>query len=243
MAMNAPVYQRILLKLSGESLKGKLSAGIEPEAVLEISGRVKAIADLGVQVALVIGGGNIFRGLGASRRGMDRVTGDHMGMLATVINALALQDALQSLGARCRVFSAIEMTQVADVFTARDSRAALERGEIVIFAGGTGCPWFTTDTTASLRANEIKADAILKATKVDGIYSADPKKYPDAVRYPTLSYRRALAENLEVMDATAFAMCMDSNLPIVVFDFSRPDALLRVVCGDNSAGSVVSKEG
>ncbi len=233
-------YKRILLKLSGEALKGSLPYGVDPDSTLHLAGRIKAIFDEGVEIALVVGGGNIFRGLGASKAGMDRVTADYMGMMATVMNALALQNALERVGVPTRVQTAIQMHQVAEPFIARKAIRHLEKGRVVIFAAGTGNPFFTTDTTAALRANEIKAEAILKATKVDGVYSADPMKVPDATRYSTISYSEALAKRLQVMDSTAFSLCMDNNIPIIIFNFNDPDSLSRVIRKDFSVGTLVS---
>lgn len=233
-------YTRILLKLSGEALKGDRPYGVDPEAALALAQRIKELIDQRLQVALVVGGGNIFRGLGASRAGMDRVTADNMGMLATVMNALALQNAIESVGVPTRVQSAIQMRQIAEPFIARRAIRHLEKGRVVIFAAGTGNPFFTTDTTAALRANEIHAEVILKATKVDGVYSADPLENEDAVRYERITFQEALAKRLQVMDSTAFSLCMDNEIPIIVFDFGDPEALGSVIRGDFSSGSLVS---
>ena len=234
-----PSYKRILLKLSGEALMGDKPYGIDPAVTGQIAHDVQDLQSLGVETAIVIGGGNIFRGLAASARGMDRATGDYMGMLATVINALALQDALEQQGVITRVMSAIEMRAVAEPFIRRRAIRHLEKGRAVIFAAGTGNPYFTTDTAAALRAMEIKADVIMKATKVDGIYTADPVKDPDARRYDRISYLEVLEKRLEVMDATAISLCMDNRLPILVFNLRTPGNLRRAVLGE-PVGSTVS---
>ena len=233
-----PAYKRILLKLSGEALKGNDNS-ICPEIVNKMAENIKKITDQGIEVALVIGGGNIFRGLSASRNGMDRTTADYMGMMATCINALALQDGLESIGVPTRVQSAITMQQIAEPYIRRKAVRHLEKGRVVIFAAGTGSPYFSTDTTAALRANEIDAEVVLKATKVDGIYDKDPVKFSDAVKFPTISYIDALQKQLEVMDSTAFSLCMDNNIPIVVFDFFEEGALDKVISGDSSVGTLV----
>ena len=233
-----PAFRRILLKLSGEALMGEKQYGIDPAVTAQIARDVKDIQHLGVETAIVIGGGNIFRGLAASSRGMDRASGDYMGMLATVINALALQDALEQNGVVTRVMSAIEMRAVAEPFIRRRAIRHLEKGRAVIFAAGTGNPYFTTDTAAALRAMEIRATVIMKATKVDGIYSADPMKDPTATRYDTISYLEVLEKRLQVMDATAISLCMDNQLPILVFNLRTPGNLRRAVLGE-SIGSVV----
>ena len=236
--MSEPAYKRVLLKLSGEALMGEKQYGIDPAVTAQIARDVKDIQHLGVETAIVIGGGNIFRGLAASSRGMDRASGDYMGMLATVINALALQDALEQNGVVTRVMSAIEMRAVAEPFIRRRAVRHLEKGRAVIFAAGTGNPYFTTDTAAALRAMEIRASVIMKATKVDGIYSADPMKDPTATRYDTISYLEVLEKRLQVMDATAISLCMDNQLPILVFNLRTPGNLRRAVLGE-SIGSVV----
>ena len=236
--MSDPAYKRILLKLSGEALMGEKQYGIDPAVTAQIAKDVKDIQQLGVETAIVIGGGNIFRGLAASSRGMDRASGDYMGMLATVINALALQDALEQNGVVTRVMSAIEMRAVAEPFIRRRAIRHLEKGRAVIFAAGTGNPYFTTDTAAALRAMEIRATVIMKATKVDGIYSADPMKDPTATRYDTISYLEVLEKRLQVMDATAISLCMDNQLPILVFNLRTPGNLRRAVLGE-PIGSVV----
>ena len=238
MGQASPAYDRVLLKLSGEALLGSLEYGIDPVVVRRVAVEVADVLALGVQVGLVIGGGNIFRGAGLAEGGMDRVTGDQMGMLATVINALALQDALERQGAVARVMSAVQIHEVCEDYIRRRAVRHLERGRVVIFAGGTGNPFFTTDTAASLRAIEIGADILLKATKVDGVYSADPLKDPAAVRYDGLSFDRVLAEKLNVMDATAVVMCRDNNLPLTVFNFANAGDLMRLICGE-TLGTVV----
>ncbi len=228
----APLYSRILLKLSGEALMGDGNYGIDADVAGRIAADIAEIQSLGVQTAIVIGGGNIFRGIAASARGMDRSTADYMGMLATVINALALQDALEAQDVPTRVLSAIEMRAVAEPFIRRRAVRHLEKGRVVVFAAGTGNPYFTTDTAAALRAMEVKAEVILKATKVDGIYTADPVKYPDAKRYDKIAYLQVLQDRLQVMDATAISLCMDNKLPIVVFNLRTPGNVRRVVMGD-----------
>ena len=227
-----PRYRRILLKLSGEALGGETGNGISPTALQSMATQVAEVRELGVQVVIVIGGGNIFRGLAGSQQGIERATGDYMGMLATIINSLALQDALEKLGIPTRVQSAIAMAQVAESFIRRRAVRHLEKGRVVIFAGGTGNPYFSTDTAAALRATEIGAEVILKATKVDGIYDSDPKKNPKAKRFAAITYADALQRQLKVMDATAFALCQDNKMPIIVFDLFKPHNLRRVVMGD-----------
>ena len=238
-AKPAPKYRRILLKLSGEALGGDEAAGICPEAVHDMARQIKEVHDLEVEVVIVVGGGNIFRGLAGSERGIERATGDYMGMLATVINALALQDAMEKQGVPTRVLSAITMTQIAEPFIRRRAVRHLEKRRVVIFAAGTGNPFFSTDTAAALRANEINAEVVLKATKVDGIYDKDPKKFPDATRYEKISYGEALEKRLKVMDAAAFALCQDNKMPIIVFDFFKAHNLMRVVMGE-PIGTVVT---
>jgi uridylate kinase len=235
-----PSYRRILLKLSGEALMGDQTYGIDPAVATRIALDILEIQALGVQTAIVIGGGNIFRGLAASAKGMDRATADYMGMLATVINALALQDALEQHGVPTRVLTAIEMRAVAEPFIRRRAIRHLEKGRVVVFAAGTGNPYFTTDTAAALRAMEIKAEVILKATKVDGIYTADPVKNPDAVKFDKISYLQVLQERLQVMDATAISLCMDNRLPIVVFSLKEPGNIRRVIMGDDEIGTTVT---
>jgi uridylate kinase len=227
-----PIYKRILLKLSGEALMGEQQFGVDPAVATRIAKDVGEIQSLGVETAIVIGGGNIFRGLAASARGMDRATGDYMGMLATVINALALQDALEQNGVVTRVVTAIEMRAVAEPFIRRRAIRHLEKGRVVIFAAGTGNPYFTTDTAAALRAMEMKAEVILKGTKVDGIYTADPFQHPDATKFPTISYLQVLEKRLKVMDATAISLCMDNKLPIVVFNLRQAGNVRRVIMGE-----------
>jgi len=234
-----PAYKRILLKLSGEALMGAAQYGIDPAVTSQIARDVQDVQGLGVETAIVIGGGNIFRGVAASTRGMDRATGDYMGMLATVINALALQDALEQHGVTTRVMSAIEMRAVAEPFIRRRAVRHLEKGRAVIFAAGTGNPYFTTDTAAALRAMEMKAEVILKGTKVDGIYTADPVKFPDAKKYDAISYLQVLQERLQVMDATAISLCMDNKLPILVFNLKTPGNIRRVVMGE-AIGTMVT---
>ena len=235
-----PRYRRILLKLSGEALGGVEGQGINPEAVHDMACQVAEVQQLGVEVVIVVGGGNIFRGLQGSEKGIERATGDYMGMLATVINALALQDALEKQGVATRVQSAINMTQIAEPFIRRRAVRHLEKGRVVIFAAGTGNPYFSTDTAAALRANEIGAEVVLKATKVDGIYDKDPKKHADAKRYDQVSYTTALEKQLKVMDAAAFALCMDNKMPIIVFDFFKPHNLRNVVLGKKVGTQVVT---
>ena len=233
-------YQRILIKLSGEALGGESGVGINPDAVQSMALQIQEVRDLGVQVVIVIGGGNIFRGLTGSEKGIERATGDYMGMLATVINSLALQDALEKLGVATRVQTAITMHQVAEPFIRRRAERHLEKGRVVIFGAGTGNPYFSTDTAAALRANEIGAEVILKATKVDGIYDSDPKKNPKAKRYDQISYLEALQKQLKVMDSTAFSMCMDNKMPIIVFDLFKSHNLRKVVLGDKVGTLVTS---
>ncbi len=234
----SPAYRRILLKLSGEALMGEQNYGIDAAVTSQIATDVGEIQALGVQTAIVIGGGNIFRGLAASARGMDRATADYMGMLATVMNALALQDALEHYGITTRVLTAIEMRAVAEPFIRRRAIRHLEKGRVVVFAAGTGNPYFTTDTAAALRAMEIKAEVILKATKVDGIYTADPMKHPEATRFDEITYLQVLEQGLQVMDATAISLCMDNRLPIIVFNLRTTGNLRRAVLGE-TVGSIV----
>ena len=239
--MPEPYYKRILLKLSGEALAGEQKYGIDPNTITSIAREVKEVVGCGVQLALVIGGGNIFRGLAASSKGMDRASADYMGMLATMINSLAMQDALEKVGVDTRVQSAIAMQEVAEPYIRRRAIRHLEKGRVVIFGAGTGNPYFTTDTAASLRAMEIGADVILKGTKVDGVYSADPKKDPDAVKFARLTYLEVLKKGLQVMDATATSLCMDNSLPIVVFDLTTEGNVKRVVFGEE-IGTIVKGE-
>jgi uridylate kinase len=228
----APAYRRVLLKLSGEALMGEQQYGIDPRVASQIAREVGEIAQLGVETAVVIGGGNIFRGVAASTKGMDRAQADYMGMLGTVINALALQDALEQIGVVTRVLTAMEMRSVAEPFVRRRALRHLEKGRVVIFAGGTGNPYFTTDTAAALRAMEMKAEVILKATKVDGIYSADPVKDPSATMFDQISYLQVLDKQLKVMDATAISLCMDNRLPIIVFNLRTPGNMKRAIMGE-----------
>jgi uridylate kinase len=239
-----PAYRRVLLKLSGEALKGSQTFGIDGQVVREIADEIKEVFDLGVEIAIVIGGGNIIRGVAASHRGLERVTGDYMGMLATVINALALQDALEKRGVPTRVQTAIEIRAVAEPFIRRRAMRHLEKGRLVIFAAGTGNPYFTTDTTAALRAAEIGAGAILKGTHsgVDGIYSADPRLFPDAEKLHEVTHFEVLNRRLEVMDSTAITFCMDNGLPIIVFDVMEPGNIRRALIGDPIGTLVTSKE-
>jgi uridylate kinase len=232
LSVSRPAYSRILLKLSGEALMGDQAFGIDAAVSTQIAREIGEIQSLGLQTAIVIGGGNLFRGLAASARGMERSTADHMGMLATVINALALQDALEQIGVTTRVVSAIEMRAVAEPFIRRRALRHLEKGRVVIFAAGTGNPYFTTDTAAALRAMEMRSEVILKGTKVDGIYSADPLLDRTAQRYETISYLQVLEQRLAVMDATAISLCMDNKLPIVVFRLLQAGNLRRVIMGE-----------
>lgn len=234
-------YKRVVLKLSGEALREPGSRdNISPQIVLEIATQIAEVQKLGVELAVVIGGGNIWRGLSASHRGMNRTTADYMGMLATVINGLALMSAIEVLGVPVRVQTAIEMQNVAEPFILRRAIRHLELGRVVIFVAGTGNPFFSTDTTAALRANEIGAQVILKATKVDGVYEADPMKDPDAKRFTHITYREALTRRLQVMDSTAFSLCMDNQMPIIIFDMNKPDNIRRAVVGE-SVGTLVSE--
>ena len=239
MSDNPVQYRRVLLKLSGEALMGDLDYGIEPKVIQRIAAEIATARNTGVEIAIVIGGGNIFRGAGLARAGMDRVTGDYMGMLATVMNALAIQDALESLDVFARVMSALQINEVCEDYIRRRAVRHLEKGRVVILAAGTGNPFFTTDTAASLRAIEIGADVLLKATKVDGVYDSDPMSNPDAKRFETVSYDRVLADKLSVMDATAIVMCRDNNLPLRIFDLTRANALVQAMSGDD-IGTVVS---
>jgi len=226
-------YERVVLKLSGEVLRGGKSGDpIDGPTLEKICRQVKEIHDLGVQVCVVIGGGNIFRGLAGAQRGVDRTTGDYMGMLATVINGLALMDCLEKLGVNTRVQSAIPMNQIAEPFILRRAMRHLEKGRVVIFVAGTGNPYFSTDTTAALRASELHSEIILKATKVDGVYDKDPKKHPDAVRFDQLTFLEALNRRLNVMDSTAFSLCMDNDVPILVFDLNDEHAIRKAICGE-----------
>ncbi len=239
MSDNPDQYRRVLLKLSGEALMGDLDYGIEPKVIQRIAAEIATARNSGVEIAIVIGGGNIFRGAGLARAGMDRVTGDYMGMLATVMNALAIQDALESLDVYARVMSALQINEVCEDYIRRRAVRHLEKGRVVILAAGTGNPFFTTDTAASLRAIEIGADVLLKATKVDGVYDADPMSNPDAKRYERVSYDQVLSDKLSVMDATAIVMCRDNNLPLRIFDLTRKDALVQAMSGEE-IGTVVT---
>jgi uridylate kinase len=241
-AAGQPKYRRIVLKLSGEALREAGShEAISPVIVTDIAKQILQVRDLGVEIAIVIGGGNIWRGLTASHRGMDRTTADYMGMLATVINGMALQSALEQIGVVTRLQTAIEMANVAEPFILRRAIRHLELGRVVIFGAGTGNPFFSTDTTAALRASEIRAEVILKATKVDGIYDSDPKTNPKAIRYETITYVEALVKRLKIMDSTAFSLCMDNRIPVVVFDMATPQNVKRVVCGEK-VGTLVTAE-
>lgn len=237
--MAKAAYKRILIKLSGEALMGDDAYGINRATIENIVGQIKEIVDLGVEVAVVIGGGNIFRGVAPAAAGMDRATADYMGMLATVMNAMALQDAMRSIGVNARVQSALKLEQVAEPYIRGKAIRYLEEGRVVIFAAGTGNPFFTTDTAAALRGMEIDAEIVLKATKVDGIYTDDPKKNPNAVRYETVTFDEAITKNLKVMDATALTLCRDQSLPICVFSIFKVGALMRVVMGENEGTRVV----
>jgi uridylate kinase len=232
-------YRRVLLKLSGEALMGELDYGIEPRVIQRIAAEIATARKSGVEIAIVIGGGNIFRGAGLARSGMDRVTGDYMGMLATVMNALAIQDALESLDVYARVMSALQIHDVCEDYIRRRAVRHLEKGRVVILAAGTGNPFFTTDTAASLRAIEIGADVLLKATKVDGVYDSDPATNPDANRFEVVSYDQVIGDKLNVMDATAIVMCRDNHLPLRVFDLTRANALVQAMAGDE-VGTLVS---
>lgn len=227
-----PAYKRILVKLSGESLMGSKTFGIDPDIAMMMADEINEVQSLGVEVAAVIGGGNIFRGIAPSARGMDRVSADYMGMMATVINAIALQDALEKVGTKTRVMSAIQIREVAEPYIRRRALRHLERGRVVIFAAGTGNPYFSTDTAAALRAMEVKAEIILKGTRVAGIYSADPEKVEHADLFEKLTYMEVLEKGLKVMDTTAISLCMDNNLPIIVFDSRKRGNMKRVVCGE-----------
>lgn len=238
--MSEPAFHRILLKLSGEALMGSQGFGVDPEVARRIAQEIHEVHQLGVQIALVVGGGNFIRGVAASAHGIDRVVADHMGMLATIINALALQDALEKRGSFTRVTTAIEMREVAEPFIRRRAIRHLEKGRIVVMAGGTGNPYFSTDTAAALRAMEIKAEVILKATKVDGVYDADPNKVPEAKRFEQITYLDVLSRGLAVMDTTAISMCMDNSLPIIVFNLNVHGNLKRVVMGEK-VGSLVAR--
>ena len=238
--MESPFYKKILLKLSGEALMGDQEFGISSDVIASYAKQIKEIVDLGVEVSIVIGGGNIFRGISGAAQGVDRVTGDHMGMLATVINSLALQNSIEKLGVPTRVQTAIEMPKVAEPFIKRRAQRHLEKGRVVIFGAGTGNPYFTTDTAAALRAIEMETDVVIKATKVDGIYDKDPIKYPDAKKYETVTYNEVLAKDLKVMDATAISLCRENKLPIIVFNSLIEGNLKKVVMGEHIGTIVVA---
>jgi uridylate kinase len=239
--MNRPVYKRILLKLSGEALQGEQRYGIDPNVLSLLADELAELRELGVELALVIGGGNIFRGVQAAAGGMDRASADYVGMLATVMNAVAIQDALERRGVYTRVLSAIEMKEIAEPYIRRRATRHLEKGRVVIFAAGTGNPFFTTDTAAALRAMEVQAEVVLKGTKVDGVYDKDPLKHPDAVRFERLTYLDVLSRGLHVMDSTAISLCKENDLPIIVFDMLTRGNIRRVVCGDG-LGTLVANE-
>ncbi len=242
MSESGLIYKRVLLKLSGEALMGSQESGIDPEILSRIAGEIQKVIDLGVEVGVVIGAGNIFRGKGLADSGMDRVTGDHMGMLATVMNCLALQDAIERHGATCRVMSALSIHQVCEDYVRRRAIRHLEKGRVVIFGAGTGNPFFTTDSAGSLRAIEIEADVLIKATKVDGVYDSDPVKNPDAKRYASLSYDDVLRNNLAVMDATAIVLCKEQNMPLRIFNLNNPGDLVRTMTDPDIGTSVVPAE-
>lgn len=238
--MTEQKYKRILLKLSGEALMGEENYGIDPKVIKRLASEIKEVRDLGIQIGVVIGGGNIFRGAGLAESGIDRVAGDHMGMLATVMNSLALQNSLEQQGVFTRVMSAIKINRVCEDYLQRRAIRHLEKGRVVVFAAGTGNPFFTTDSAASLRAVEIQADLLLKSTKVDGVYSADPVKDPDAVKYERLTYDEVLQKKLMVMDATAIVMCRDQDVPLQIFDGTVPGGLMKIMQGEQ-IGTVVEK--
>ena len=238
--MESPFYKKILLKLSGEALMGDQEFGISSDVIASYAKQIKEIVDLGVEVSIVIGGGNIFRGISGAAQGVDRVTGDHMGMLATVINSLALQNSIEKLGVQTRVQTAIEMPKVAEPFIKRRAQRHLEKGRVVIFGAGTGNPYFTTDTAAALRAIEMETDVVIKATKVDGIYDKDPVKFADAKKYEKVTYNEVLAKDLKVMDATAISLCRENKLPIIVFNSLIEGNLKRVIMGENIGTTVVA---
>ena len=238
--MESPFYKKILLKLSGEALMGDQEFGISSDVIASYAKQIKEIVDLGVEVSIVIGGGNIFRGISGAAQGVDRVTGDHMGMLATVINSLALQNSIEKLGVPTRVQTAIEMPKVAEPFIKRRAQRHLEKGRVVIFGAGTGNPYFTTDTAAALRAIEMETDVVIKATKVDGIYDKDPVKFADAKKYEKVTYNEVLAKDLKVMDATAISLCRENKLPIIVFNSLVEGNLKKVIMGENIGTTVVA---
>jgi uridylate kinase len=237
--MSQSKYKRILLKLSGEALMGTQNYGIDSARLMQYGKEIKELVEMGVEVAIVIGGGNIYRGIQAEKSGIDRVQGDHMGMLATMINGLSVQSALEALGMKTRLQSAIKMEQIAEPFIRRKAVRHLEKGRVVIFGAGTGNPYFTTDTAASLRAIEIEADVILKGTRVDGIYTADPEKDPTATKFDTLTFQEVIAKDLNVMDMTAFTLCRENNVPIIVFDMNKQGNLMKVVTGEK-VGTLVA---
>ena len=238
--MESPFYKKILLKLSGEALMGDQEFGISSDVIASYAKQIKEIVDLGVEVSIVIGGGNIFRGISGAAQGVDRVTGDHMGMLATVINSLALQNSIEKLGVPTRVQTAIEMPKIAEPFIKRRAQRHLEKGRVVIFGAGTGNPYFTTDTAAALRAIEMGTDVVIKATKVDGIYDKDPVKFADAKKYEKVTYNEVLAKDLKVMDATAISLCRENKLPIIVFNSLVEGNLKKVIMGENIGSTVVA---
>lgn len=238
--MESPFYKKILLKLSGEALMGDQEFGISSDVIASYAKQIKEIVDLGVEVSIVIGGGNIFRGISGAAQGVDRVTGDHMGMLATVINSLALQNSIEKLGVSTRVQTAIEMPKIAEPFIKRRAQRHLEKGRVVIFGAGTGNPYFTTDTAAALRAIEMETDVVIKATKVDGIYDKDPVKFADAKKYEKVTYNEVLAKDLKVMDATAISLCRENKLPIIVFNSLVEGNLKKVIMGENIGTTVVA---
>ena len=238
--MESPFYKKILLKLSGEALMGDQEFGISSDVIASYAKQIKEIVDLGVEVSIVIGGGNIFRGISGAAQGVDRVTGDHMGMLATVINSLALQNSIEKLGVPTRVQTAIEMPKIAEPFIKRRAQRHLEKGRVVIFGAGTGNPYFTTDTAAALRAIEMETDVVIKATKVDGIYDKDPVKFADAKKYEKVTYNEGLAKDLKVMDATAISLCRENKLPIIIFNSLIEGNLKRVIMGENIGTTVVA---
>ncbi|MDX1497029.1 MAG: UMP kinase [Salinisphaeraceae bacterium] len=240
MTDSQPAYKRILVKLSGEALMGDADYGIDPAVIERLASEISEVVKAGVQVAVVVGGGNIFRGAGLAGAGMDRVTGDHMGMLATVINGLALQDGLERQGEQCRVMSAVRINQVCEEYIRRRAVRHLEKGRVVVLVAGTGNPFFTTDSAASLRAVELGADLLLKATKVDGVYSADPVKEPNATRYTRLDYQEVLDQRLGVMDTTAIVLCRDNQLPLRVYDMSQPHGLMQIAMGADDVGTLVN---
>jgi len=239
MSESKPVYKRVLLKLSGEALQGSQESGIDPAVIARVAVEIKQIIDLGVEVAIVIGAGNIFRGAGLAESGMDRVTGDHMGMLATVMNCLALQDGIEREGPSCRVMSALSIHQVCEDYVRRRAIRHLEKGRVVIFGAGTGNPFFTTDSAGALRAIEIEADVLMKATKVDGVYDCDPMKNPDAKRYDSLTYEDVLVKNLQVMDATAIVLCKEQNMPLRIFNLNETGDLVKAITDKSIGTSVV----